>query len=80
MECLALHALAPRQDAPGITLSSFKLKNPKNRCLGTMPAGAIANMPTTFYEQPFRLALALFLLLTYVALRWGPGAVGYHQG
>ena len=28
----------------------------------------------------FAIALALFLLLTYVALRWGPGAVGYHQG
>ena len=29
--------LAPRQDAPGITLSSFKLKNLKNRPSGTMP-------------------------------------------
>ena len=28
--------LAPCQDVPGITLSSDKLKNPKNRCLGTM--------------------------------------------
>jgi len=28
----------------------------------------------------FAIALALFLLLAYVALRWGPGAVRYHQG
>ena len=34
--------LAPRQDAPGITLSSFKLKNPKTRCLGTMPKSLTA--------------------------------------
>jgi hypothetical protein len=32
--------LAPRQDAPGITLSSVKLKNPKNRPSGTMPLRA----------------------------------------
>ena len=31
-------SLAPRQEAPGVTLASVTLKNPKNRCLGTMPA------------------------------------------
>ena len=42
MECPALHALAPgpRQDVPGITLSSVNLKNLKNRSLGTMPIEA----------------------------------------
>jgi hypothetical protein len=35
--CPGPSSLPPRQDAPGITLSSFKLKNPKNRSLGTMP-------------------------------------------
>ena len=39
---MPLHSyLAPRQDVPGITLSSVKLKNPKNRCLGTMPLRAM---------------------------------------
>jgi hypothetical protein len=33
--CLSYHA--PSQDVPGITLSSVKLKNLNNRCLGTMP-------------------------------------------
>ena len=28
----------------------------------------------------FAIALAFFLLLAYVALRWGPGAARYHQG
>jgi hypothetical protein len=28
----------------------------------------------------FTIALALLLLLAYVALRWGPGAVRYNQG
>ena len=36
--------------------------------------------PLTTLLWSFAIALALFLLLTYVALRWGPGAVGYHQG
>ena len=35
--CPCPSSLAPRQDVPGITLSSVKLKNPQNRCLGTMP-------------------------------------------
>jgi hypothetical protein len=34
MECLALDALAPRQDVPGRTLSSVKLKKPKKQVFG----------------------------------------------
>ena len=36
--------------------------------------------PLTTLLWSFAIALALFLLLAYVALRWGPEAVGYHQG
>jgi hypothetical protein len=35
--CPCPSSVAPPQDVPGITLSSVKLKNPKNRCLGTLP-------------------------------------------